>query len=113
MDTHSRKAKGRSLQNLVRDTFRSLFKDFLEDDDILSRPMSSSGTDIILTPAAKKLIPFDIECKRQEKLNIHAALKQSQDNTSEGRIALLIFSKNHTEPYVALKFSDFIKIFYK
>ena len=59
MKIKSAKAKGRNLQNLVRDKLRSIFVGkVLEEDDIKSQTMGMSGEDIVLTPAAKKLIPY-------------------------------------------------------
>ena len=113
MKTSSCKAKGRSLQNFVRDSFRNMFKITLEDGDIESRQMGGTGTDIILSPSAKKLIPFDCECKNQEKLNIWKAIEQAESNSEEGRIPLLIFKKNNIDVYVSLSFENFIKLIEK
>ena len=64
MKIKSAKAKGRNLQNLVRDKLRSIFVGkVLEEDDIKSQTMGMSGEDIVLTPAAKKQIPYSFECK--------------------------------------------------
>ena len=110
--TSSSKAKGRRLQDLVRDTLRFIFKDKLEDDDIVSRQMGGSGTDVVLSPAAKRLIPFAIECKNQEKLNVTESLKQASDNAVNGLIPLLIFHRNHGKVYVGIEFDSFIKLIY-
>ena len=108
----SRKAKARRLQNLVRDTFRYIFKNQLEEDDIIARQMGGSGTDMVLSPASKKLIPFDVECKAQENLNVPASLRQASNNTVEGRIPLLIFTKNKGKVYAALEFEHLIRLLY-
>jgi hypothetical protein len=105
----SRKAKGRKLQQQVRDVLREKYKAVLEDDDIESRGMGQHGTDIILSPLARKTIPFDIEIKCQEKLNIWDSIKQAETNTIENRKTLLIFKRNRTETYCALKFEDLLK----
>ena len=64
MKTASKKAKGRKLQDFVRDKLRGLFNN-LEEDDIKSAIMGESGEDIKLSPAARKLIPYSFECKNQ------------------------------------------------
>ena len=74
MKTASRKAKGRRLQNKIRDLLIEHFSDELEDDDIRCAIMGESGEDLKLSPAARKLIPYSIECKNQEKLNIWDSL---------------------------------------
>ena len=69
MKTASKKAKGRKLQDSVRDKLLSCFT-FLEQDDIKSAIMGESGEDIKLSPAARKVIPYSFECKNQDRLNI-------------------------------------------
>lgn len=108
----SRKAKGRRLQDYVRNIFRSVFKSTLEEDDIVSRQMGGSGTDVVLSPLARKMIPFDVECKNVENFNLNETLKQAKANTKEGRIPLIVFTKNKEEVYVSLTMLDFLKIAY-
>ena len=62
MNPRSSKAKGRRLQNALRDILRETFP-ILEDDDIKSQTMGMTGEDIVLSPAAKKEIPYSFECK--------------------------------------------------
>lgn len=112
MRTSSAKAKGRRLQDSVRDKFRKMFEDILENDDITSRQMGGAGTDVVLSPAAKKQIIFDVECKNQEKINIAKSLKQAEDNCSEGRIPALIFTKNRSKVYVAIELDRFLELIY-
>ena len=57
----SSKAKGRRLQNYVRDILRKAFPK-LHEDDITSQIMGVNGEDVVLSPAARKLIPYSIEC---------------------------------------------------
>ena len=56
MKTSSAKAKGRKLQDLVRDKLLEKFKNYLEEDDIKSAIMGETGEDIKLSPAAKRKI---------------------------------------------------------
>jgi len=65
----SRKQKGRRLQQAVRDLILENFKE-LEPDDVRSTPMGVSGTDVQLSPAARRLFPYSTECKNTERLNI-------------------------------------------
>ena len=69
MSTRAAKAKGRRLQNEVRELLEESFPD-LEEGDIRTAIMGQNGEDIILSPAARKKIPYSIECKNQESLNI-------------------------------------------
>ena len=104
----SSKAKGRRLQNFVRDKLRDLFTS-LEPDDIKSQTMGMTGEDIVLSPAARKKIPYSIECKNVEKLNIWSALQQSEDNCNDMTPAV-IFKRNHSNTYVAIPFDHFIEL---
>jgi len=114
MSAKSSKAKGRRLQNFVRDALRYVFIEkwkklpTLEEDDIKSQTMGMCGEDIVLSPAAKKLIPFSFECKNVEKLNIWSALEQA-DSNCDGRTPIVVFKRNHSKTYVAIEFSEWLK----
>lgn len=75
MTPSSRKAKGRNLQNWVRDQIIKLFPELA--NDIKSTPMGVTGTDIQLSPLAQNKIPLSIECKAQENVSIWAAYEQA------------------------------------
>ena len=98
----SSKAKGRRLQNMVRDKLRVAFAEHLEDDDIKSQIMGVNGEDIVLSPAARKLIPYSIECKNVERLNIWQCLQQAEDNTHETCSPALVIKKNQINPYITI-----------
>ena len=108
MKTASKKAKGRKLQDFVRDRLLSCFP-FLEQDDIKSAIMGESGEDIKLSPAARKSIPYSFECKNQERLNIWSSLQQAEDNSND-RTPVLVFKRNRTKTYVAVEIEDFLKL---
>ena len=71
--------------------------------------MGESGEDIILSPAARDLIPFSFECKNQERLNIWESLSQAEENSSK-HIAALVFKRNRTKTYITLELEEFLKI---
>lgn len=112
MKVSSAKNKGRGLQNKMRDIFRYIFKGMLEDGDIESRQMGGSGTDLVLSPLAKKHIPFDFECKNTESLSIYAVIQQAKANTTKDRIPLIVFKKNGLEMWCALPLDEFMRIKY-
>ena len=137
MKTSSCKAKGRNLQNLiakellegyyshkfiVRDSMFNERGQLLPEykikdnfykathlvaDDIKPAIMGESGVDIKFSPSAKKIIPWDVECKNQENWSIPSWWKQTIANTKEGRKPLLVIKKNHQEPLVVMRWSDF------
>ena len=99
MSAKSSKAKGRRLQNLVRDELRTAIPK-LEEDDIKSQTMGMTGEDIVLSPAASKNV---------EKLNIWSALEQAGKNCPEDRTPVLVFTRNHAPTYAVVPFDHFIQ----
>ena len=71
--------------------------------------MGDSGEDVLLSPAARKLFPFSVECKNQEKLNIWSALEQTENN-SNNHVPLLIFKRNRTKTYAVLEFDKLLEL---
>lgn len=76
MSTASNKAKGRGGQKEVVNILLKTFPE-LVPDDIRSTPMGSQGEDILLSPAARKKLPWDIEVKRGKAFNLVNACKQA------------------------------------
>ena len=108
MKARSAKNKGKRLQNKVRDLILEKFQQ-LEPDDVRSITMGDSGEDILLSPAARRLFPFSVECKNQEKLNIWSALEQAEDN-SNNHIPLVVFKRNRSKTYAVLEFDSLLKL---
>lgn len=106
----SRKAKGRTLQNFVRDNIMSTFSE-LEFGDVKTSIMGESGIDIKLSPHARRVFPYGVECKNTEKINIWAAIGQCEENSAkEGLTSLLVIKRNRIDPHVVMKWEDFIKL---
>ena len=108
MKSRSAKNKGKRLQNNVRDLILEKFNQ-LEEDDVRSITMGDSGEDILLSPAARKLFPFSVECKNQEKLNIWSSLEQTETNAGK-HTPLLIFKRNRSKTYAVLQLDDLMKM---
>ena len=106
MNPRSSKAKGRRLQNFVRDMLKEIYTE-LHPDDIKSQTMGMTGEDIILTPAARKLCSFSFECKNVERLQMWQAIAQCESNRPDGTDPAIVFKKNGKEPYVAIPFRVF------
>ncbi len=108
MKPRSAKNKGKRLQNKIRDLILEKF-DILESDDVRSITIGDSGEDILLSPAARKVFPFSVECKNQEKLNIWSALEQAEDN-SGNHTPLVIFKRNRSKTYAVLEFGKLLEM---
>ena len=106
----SRKAKGRNLQNFVHENILASFKT-LEPGDVKKAIMGESGIDIKLSPHARRIFPYGVECKNTEKINIWSAISQCEDNAiKEGLTPLLVIKRNRIEPHVVLRWDDFVKL---
>ena len=111
MKPQSAKAKGRNLQKWVRDLLLESFPQ-LEEDDVRSTSMGAGGEDLQLSPAARKLFGFSIECKNQERLNVWDAYDQASANSGKHE-PLLVMKKNRKKPLVVLDAETFVQIIKK
>ena len=109
MKPRSAKNKGKRLQNKVRDLILEKFNSKLESDDVRSITMCESGEDILLSPAARRLFPFSVECKSQERLSIWEALTQAEENSGD-HTPLVIFKRNRSKTYAVLEFEELLKL---
>ena len=79
MRPQSAKSKGRRLQQkIVADLYETFSG--LGDGDIRSTSMGAGGEDVLLSAAARKLIPFSFEAKNQERVNMWEAYNQCKAN---------------------------------
>jgi len=62
----SRKQKGRKLQNLLRDKLLKAFP-HLHQIDLKVGKNGSNGEDLKISRIGRRLIPYQFECKNQEK----------------------------------------------
>lgn len=108
MKPSSAKAKGRRLQQFVRDLLLAVAGPRLEQDDIRSTSMGAGGEDILLSPAARQLYPFSIECKNVERLNIWEAISQARGHGKH--TPMVAFTRNKEETYVAIPIEKFVEI---
>lgn len=101
----SAKQKGRRFQAEIAKELQEHFS--MEEMDFMSTPSSVTGEDILMSDRAKKAFPYCCELKNQETWSIPQWWKQTLANTEEGRKPLLVIKKNHMEPLVVLRWSDF------
>jgi len=108
MKPQSAKAKGRNLQQWVRDLILESFP-ALEPDDVRSTSMGAGGEDLLLSPAARRLFPYSVECKNVEKLNVWNAYDQAAANSGEHE-PLLVMKKNRKKPLVVMDAEAFVNL---
>ena len=103
----SRKAKGRRLQQAVRQDLVDRLD--IDPGDILSTAMGQSGCDLYLSPAARERFPFGVECKAQERIALPEWCQQCTRNAAaEGLAPLLILKQSRREPLAVLRWEDLL-----
>ncbi len=107
MKTSSAKAKGRNLQKWVVEQLVEHLG--ANPEDIESRPMGSSGEDVIMGVQTREFFPYSVECKNQEKVNIWSAYEQSEANCGKYE-PIVVFKKNRKKPLVCVDAEYFIKL---
>jgi len=111
MKISSAKAKGRRLQQWVVE--QVLANTNLKDTDVRSTAMGQSGLDVQLSEAARKLFPFAVECKSQERFKgLYEVYSQSETN-KEGMTPIVVIKSNRQIPLVVISADDFFKIVFK
>jgi hypothetical protein len=105
----SRKGKGRALQQKVRDMILKVFK-HLHPDDVKSTAMGQGGEDVQLSPAARKVFPYSIECKANKAFSVYKFYEQAQANCPKGSEPIVVIKGNHKKPLVLVNAEHFIKL---
>ncbi len=100
MKTQSKKTKGRNLQKWVRDYILKAFPK-LQPDDVRSTSMGAGGEDIQLSPAARKLFPYSVECKSLKAIAVYKYYEQAQANCGNYE-PLVVIKGNRKKPLVLI-----------
>ena len=109
MKTSSAKAKGRLLQQLVRDKILDAFP-LLEADDVKSTSMGASGEDVQLSPAARRWFPFSVECKSRATISTYAWYQQAKTNAPKDTTPIVVMKQNHSKPLVLIDLDSFMEL---
>ena len=107
MRVQSGKAKGRRLQQWVRDLLVESLD--IHPEDIESRSMGAGGEDLIMSRAARQSFPYSIECKNQEKINVWSAYDQATEN-SGNYTPIVVIKRNRSKPLVVIDAESFIDL---
>ena len=106
----SRRRKGRRLQNLVRTKILETF-DILRPTDVSVAKTGENGADIKLSKIARRILPYQFECKNQEKFKILYSFYDQASKHGKYEPALII--KQNTRRALAVidldQFIDLIK----
>ena len=107
MKTQSAKAKGRRLQQWMRDTLIEGLD--IHPEDIESRSMGAGGEDLIMARAAREKFGYSIECKNVEKLNVWDAYDQAKVNSKDYE-PIVVMKKNGKKPLVVIDAEYFVNL---
>lgn len=112
MNTASAKAKGRRLQQWVRDQVLSLVPSFRQDD-VKSTPMGSGGEDVQLSPFARDILPLSFECKSYKKFAVYGILDQANANKPEGTSPVVVLKADRRVPLVVCEAEHYFDLWKK
>lgn len=108
MKTSSAKAKGRNLQKWAAARLLEYAPE-LEGDDVKSTSMGASGEDVMLSPAARRIYPWQIECKSYARIAVYDFYNQA---CSHGTYEPVVFMKqNGCKPLVVVDADYFVRNF--
>ena len=107
MRTQSKKAKGRRLQQWVRDLLIEKLE--VHPEDIESRSMGAGGEDLIMSRSAREKFPYSVECKNQESLNIWKSYEQAQQNSGNYE-PIVVLKRNNVKPLVLVDADYFVEL---
>lgn len=110
MRTSSLKAKGRNFQQKIAARLLKAFN--LEPGDIESRSMGAQGEDLMLSPAARKLIPYSFECKKHKAFGVYSHYEQAKENSGK-YTPVLVIEADRKKPLVVIDFETFLKLIQK
>lgn len=111
ISVQARKAKGRRLQQYVRDAIIELFG--VSDKDVRSTSMGAGGVDVPMAKHVNDMFPYDIECKNKETLNVWKEFEQAiahKKNTNSEYNPLLVIKKNGKKPLAVVDFDYFMTL---
>lgn len=105
----SRKAKGRRLQQAVRQDLVDRLG--IDPGDVMSTAMGQAGCDLYLSPAGRERFPFGVECKAQEAIALPMWWRQCAANAeAEGLAPLLVLKQSRREPLAVLRWTDLLAL---
>jgi len=107
MKPQSAKAKGRNLQKKVKDKIMETFSE-LEEGDARSTSMGAGGEDIQLSPRARKVFPFQVECKSLARSTVYKYMDQA--GTHGNHTPLVVLKSDYKKPLVIIDMESFFDI---
>ena len=108
MKTSSAKAKGRKLQQFIRDEILVYYPE-LTPDDVRSTSMGNGGEDVQLSPKARAVFPFSVEAKSLARIACFRYYEQACANAKKGE-PIVVMKENGSKPLVLMDFRAFMNL---
>jgi hypothetical protein len=80
----------------------------LEEDDVKSTSMGASGEDVQLSPAARRVVAYQTECKSKATSQIHTYYEQAKSHGKHE--PLVIVKMNHKRPLAIVDAEHFFEL---
>jgi len=109
MKSRSAKQKGKTLQNKVVKILREAYPE-LHDDDITSQISGCNGEDVILSPAAREIIPYSWECKKYKAHAVLRHMDQCISNCPEIAEPVVVIEEDRGQPHVLITLDLFMRL---
>ena len=108
------KAKGRRLQQHVRDSILSIFNKELTPDDVRSTSMGNQGEDVQLSAKARAILQCAIECKSRARVAIYRDYEQAEEHAAKAgeAQALVVIKENKSKPLAIVDLDWYLKLCY-
>ena len=110
MTVKSAKAKGRRLQQMVRDLILDTFPHLELDTDVRSAIMGETGEDIKLSSKARQVFPYSVECKSLKKIAVYNYYDQAAANTPKECTPLVVLKQDRRKPLVLVDLEKFMEL---
>lgn len=81
----------------------------LQPDDVKSTAMGQGGEDVKLSPAARAVFPYSVECKRNKSFAVYGPYAQAKANC-RGYEPLLVIQGDRQKPLVLLDLDHFMEL---
>ena len=107
MKTQSAKAKGRKLQQWTAEQILQTYP-HLESDDVRSTSMGVSGSDVQLSPLARKSFSYDVECKSLARVGVYRYVDQC-NNRGDAQ-PLVVVKENRRKPLAVVDAEHFFEL---
>lgn len=71
--------------------------------------MGAGGEDVLLSPAARKLFPYSVECKNLSKIAVYNYYTQAETNSGKYE-PLVVIKQNRSKPLAVIDLDHFMEL---